>query len=130
VFYNFAHKDPELVQAQVNHLTEKIRKHIADGDERKLREYILRSFDSWNPAVALVHPGILAIAEGMKVLRDKYGYKLRPLVDGNLEFHSGRNTLISTRFAGKDIEMYPEVAKNLGFHIKHAPRHLMSEDEE
>ena len=127
-FYNFAYKDPEIVEGQVNHFREHIRKHIASRDEKRIREYILRAFDSWSPKVALVHPALMYIAEGMKVLREEFGYHLRPLVDGNLEFHSGRSTVISTKYTGMDIERYPECAKNLGFAIKHMPRHLMEEE--
>ena len=129
MFYNFGLNDQDLIKAQVAHLKAHMKKHLASRDERKIRTYILKALESWDPRLAMCHPAADVLVEGMMVLRNEFGYKCKVLHDGNIQFRSGRNTLIETNYHGKDKTTYPEVAANIGFAIKYMPRHLMSDDE-
>jgi hypothetical protein len=129
MFYNFSHTDQDLIDAQVDHLKKHMGKYIAAHDEKGIRKYVLSAFDSWDPRLAMIHPGVDIIVKGMKMLREEFGYKLRVLPDGNIEFKSGRNTYISTQFHGKKKDEIPECAKSIWFHLKHRPMKVMEDYE-
>ncbi len=129
LFYNFGLKDQDLIQAQINHLRAHMQKHIAARDERKIRTYILKALESWDPRLAIFHPAAEILVQAISILRNEFGYKVKVLEDGNIMFHSGRNTVIPTEFHGKSDE-YPRCAANIGFAIKYMPKRLIDAEEE